>query len=151
LDTEEGAGSVQSKHNHSENYDNASLGLEQAWHFSPAWIQDLMVKMVQRHQATVRLKSLTKTSATTTITSQTIYCNLDSTRCTGWLWFELNEHPNRSKDTADQQFLIISKTFYNQNNLPKDLTNQVETLFNKAIGKSPISPQTIVMNAKPIH
>ncbi|KAF5277951.1 hypothetical protein FQR65_LT15840 [Abscondita terminalis] len=41
LETEEGAGSVQSKHQHSENYDNTSLGLEQAWHFSPAWIQDL--------------------------------------------------------------------------------------------------------------
>ncbi|MFW1737567.1 phage late control D family protein, partial [Acinetobacter sp. ULE_I001] len=41
LDIDEGAGSVQSKHSHSENYDNASLALEQAWHFSPAWIQDL--------------------------------------------------------------------------------------------------------------
>ena len=41
LEVEEGAGSVQSKHSHSDNQDNASLGLEQAWHFSPAWIQDL--------------------------------------------------------------------------------------------------------------
>lgn len=41
LDIDEGAGNVQSKHQHSENYDNASLGLEQVWHFSPAWIQDL--------------------------------------------------------------------------------------------------------------
>lgn len=41
LETEDGAGSVQSKHSHSDNQDNASLGLEQAWHFSPAWIKDL--------------------------------------------------------------------------------------------------------------
>ena len=41
LEQEEGAGTVQSKHKHSDNYDNASLGLEQAWHFSPAWMQDL--------------------------------------------------------------------------------------------------------------
>ncbi|MFW1950284.1 type VI secretion system tip protein VgrG, partial [Acinetobacter bereziniae] len=36
-----GAGNVQSKHQHSDQYDNASLGLEQVWHFSPAWTQDL--------------------------------------------------------------------------------------------------------------
>ena len=41
LEQEEGAGTVQSKHKHSDNQDNASLGLEQAWHFSPAWMQDL--------------------------------------------------------------------------------------------------------------
>ncbi|RZG71111.1 hypothetical protein EXE10_21350, partial [Acinetobacter sp. WCHAc060033] len=41
LEQEEGAGSVQSKHQHSNNQDNASLGLEQAWHISPAWMQDL--------------------------------------------------------------------------------------------------------------
>ncbi|WP_336936607.1 hypothetical protein, partial [Acinetobacter beijerinckii] len=28
-------------HQHSEQHNNASLGLEQAWHFSPAWMQDL--------------------------------------------------------------------------------------------------------------
>lgn len=41
LETEEGAGSMLTKHQHSDRYDSASLGLEQAWHFSPAWIQDL--------------------------------------------------------------------------------------------------------------
>ncbi len=37
----DGAGSVQSKHQHSSNYDNQSLSLEEAWHYSPAWMQDL--------------------------------------------------------------------------------------------------------------
>ncbi|MCH7392339.1 phage late control D family protein, partial [Acinetobacter dispersus] len=41
LEQEDGAGSVQSTHKHSDQHDNASLGLEQAWHFSPAWMQDL--------------------------------------------------------------------------------------------------------------
>lgn len=41
LEQEEGAGTVQSKHKYSNNQDNASLGLEQAWHVTPAWIQDL--------------------------------------------------------------------------------------------------------------
>lgn len=30
-----------SKHQHSENLDNSHLALEQAWSFSPAWMQDL--------------------------------------------------------------------------------------------------------------
>ncbi len=41
LEQDEGGGSVQSKHLHSNNQDNASLSLEQAWHVSPAWMQDL--------------------------------------------------------------------------------------------------------------
>ncbi len=41
LEQEEGIGSVQSKHQHSEQYDNTTLGLEQAWNYAPAWIGDL--------------------------------------------------------------------------------------------------------------
>ena len=38
---EDGAGSVLTKHRHSDNQNTESLGLEQAWHFSPAWTPDL--------------------------------------------------------------------------------------------------------------
>ncbi len=38
---EEGVGSVITTHLHSEQFDSASLSLEQAWHMSPAWMQDL--------------------------------------------------------------------------------------------------------------
>ncbi|MFX9799525.1 hypothetical protein ABTP18_20095, partial [Acinetobacter baumannii] len=41
LQQEEGSGSVQGTQKHSEHYDNASLNLEDAWHVSPAWMQDL--------------------------------------------------------------------------------------------------------------
>ena len=41
LQQTDGAGSVQSTHQHSANYDNQSLNLEDAWHVSPAWMQDL--------------------------------------------------------------------------------------------------------------
>ena len=41
LDIEDGAGSVLTKHRHSDNQNTESLGLEQAWHFSPAWTPDL--------------------------------------------------------------------------------------------------------------
>ena len=38
---EEGVGSVITTHLHSEQFGSASLSLEQAWHMSPAWMQDL--------------------------------------------------------------------------------------------------------------
>ena len=41
LSQEEGAGSVLSSHQHSQQHGNASLSLEQAWTISPAWISDL--------------------------------------------------------------------------------------------------------------
>ncbi|MBI1430885.1 hypothetical protein GU249_07220 [Acinetobacter baumannii] len=40
LQQEEVGGSVQ-RHPSTEHYDNASLNLEDAWHVSPAWMQDL--------------------------------------------------------------------------------------------------------------
>ncbi|MDM1786062.1 type VI secretion system Vgr family protein [Acinetobacter bereziniae] len=134
LDTDEGAGSVQSKHNHSENYDNASLGLEQAWHFSPAWIQDLNGEDGATPSGNSQVERFNQNLSN--------YYNVQAKQFTAistvrdaqvGYHFELNEHPSINlKDTADRQFLIISKTFYNQNNLPKDLTNQVETLLKQS-------------------
>jgi len=134
LDTDEGAGSVQSKHNHSENYDNASLGLEQAWHFSPAWIQDLNGEDGATPSGNSQVERFNQNLSN--------YYNVQAKQFTAistvrdaqvGYHFELNEHPSINlKDAADRQFLIISKTFYNQNNLPKDLTNQVETLLKQS-------------------
>ena len=42
---EEGVGSVITTHLHSEQFGSASLSLEQAWHMSPAWMQDLKGKI----------------------------------------------------------------------------------------------------------
>ncbi|KCY34488.1 rhs element Vgr family protein, partial [Acinetobacter baumannii 1262761-105] len=45
-------------------------------------------------------------------------------------WFELNEHPELDQhDSADKEFLILSKHYYNQNNLPKELQQQLERLL----------------------
>ncbi len=45
-------------------------------------------------------------------------------------WFELNEHPEIDRISgSDKEFLITSKKFYNQNNLPKDLTDQIAALL----------------------
>ena len=134
LVTEEGAGSVQSKHNHSENYDNASLGLEQAWHFSPAWIQDLNGEDGATKSGNGQIEKFNQTlshyynaqakqfSATSTVRDAHV----------GY-WFEFNEHPEIDQHAdADKQFLITAKTFQNQNNLPKDLNDQVGALLQQS-------------------
>ncbi|EOR06064.1 type VI secretion system Vgr family protein [Acinetobacter genomosp. 15BJ] len=131
LEQEDGAGSVQSTHKHSAQYDNASLGLEQAWHFSPAWMQDLngedgatasgnaqIEKLNQNLGQYYDLQSKQFTAHTTVRDTQVGY------------WFELAEHPEIDQhDGADKEFLITSKNFYNQNNLPKDLQQQIHQLL----------------------
>ena len=47
-------------------------------------------------------------------------------------WFNLQEHPEIDQhEGADQEFLIIAKNFYNQNNL-KDLHQQVSQLLTQS-------------------
>ncbi|AYO52822.1 type VI secretion system Vgr family protein [Acinetobacter wuhouensis] len=134
LETEEGAGSVQSKHSHSDNQDNASLGLEQAWHFSPAWIQDLngedgatksgnsQIEKFNENLSNYYDSKAKQFTATSTVRDANV----------GY-WFEFNEHPEIDQhDGSDKEFLITSKTFYNQNNLPKDLTDQVTALLKQS-------------------
>ncbi|MCX5466787.1 type VI secretion system Vgr family protein [Acinetobacter nematophilus] len=134
LEIEEGAGNVLSKHQHSGNYDNASLGLEQVLHFSPAWVSDLngedgatpsgnsQVERFNQNLSNYYDSQAKQFTATSTVRDAHV----------GY-YFDLNEHPSiGQKNSSDNQFLIISKAFYNQNNLPKDLTYQVEALLKQS-------------------
>ncbi len=134
LQQTDGAGSVQSKHQHSTNYDNQSLSLEEAWHFSPAWMQDLngedgatsasnqqLEKFNQNLSAYYDAQSKQFIAKTTVRDTQVGY------------WFELNEHPEINQhESTDKEFLIIGKNYYNQNNLPKDLNQQIQTLLQQS-------------------
>ncbi|MGQ1605035.1 type VI secretion system Vgr family protein [Acinetobacter baumannii] len=134
LQQTDGAGSVQSKHQHSTNYDNQSLSLEEAWHFSPAWMQDLngedgatsasnqqLEKFNQNLSAYYDAQSKQFIAKTTVRDTQVGY------------WFELNEHPEIDQhESTDKEFLIIGKNYYNQNNLPKDLNQQIQTLVQQS-------------------
>lgn len=126
-----GAGSVQSTHRHSDQYDNASLGLEQVWHFSPAWIQDLkgedgvtpsgysQIEKFNQNLGNYYNSQAKQFIATTTVRDAQV----------GY-WFELAEHPEIDQhDGTDKEFLIMGKHFYNQNNLPKDITHQINQLL----------------------
>ncbi|MFI8010564.1 type VI secretion system Vgr family protein [Acinetobacter sp. ABJ_C4_1] len=134
LEQTDGVGSVQSKHLHSSNYDNQSLSLEEAWHYSPAWMQDLnsedgatsasnqqLEKFNQNLSAYYDAQSKQFIAKTTVRDTQVGY------------WFELNEHPEIDQhESSDKEFLIVGKNYYNQNNLPKDLNQQIQTLVQQS-------------------
>ena len=131
LDQEEGIGSVQSKHQHSEHYDNATLGLEQAWNYSPAWIGDLKGEdgvtksgNQQVERLNQNLHNYYEAQAKRFIAQTTV-----RDAYVGY-YFELNEHLEIDQhESTDRSFLIISKSFFNQNNLPKDLNDQINGLL----------------------
>ncbi len=134
LEQEDGAGSVQSKHQHSQQHDNASLGLEDAWHFTPAWMQDLngedgatasgntQIEKLNQHLSHYHDAQAKQFIASTTVRDTQV----------GY-WFKLNEHPEIDQHkSVDQEFLIIKKEWFNQNNLPKDLNQQIQKLINQS-------------------
>ncbi|WP_151742698.1 MULTISPECIES: type VI secretion system Vgr family protein [unclassified Acinetobacter] len=134
LEQEEGAGSVQSKHYQSDQHDNQQLALEQAWHFSPAWIQDLKGEDGATKAGNAQIEKLNQNLSQYYDSQAKQFVATSTVRDTpvGY-WFELNEHPEIDQhDGADKEFLISSKTFYNQNNLPKDLTDQVAALLQQS-------------------
>ncbi|WP_335957113.1 type VI secretion system Vgr family protein [Acinetobacter bereziniae] len=139
LETEEGAGNVQSKYQHSAQYDNASLGLEQVWHFSPAWIPDLNGEDGATPSGNSQIERFNQNLSNYYDAQAKQFTAISTVRdAQVGYHFELNQHPSLElKDSADQQFLIISKIFYNQNNLPKDLSHQVETLLKQSDWQRP--------------
>ncbi|AMW78310.1 type VI secretion system protein [Acinetobacter sp. TGL-Y2] len=131
LEQDEGAGSVVTKHQHSNNQDVASLGLEQAFHVSPAWIQDLKGEDGATKSSKNQIEKLNE-NLSLYFNSQAKHFKATSTVRDAHVgyWFELIEHPEIDQHSgSDKEFLITSKIFYNQNNLPKDLTDQVTALL----------------------
>ena len=131
LEQEDGAGSVQSTHKHSEQHDNASLGLEQAWHFSPAWMQDLNGEDGATQSGNAQIEKLNQNLGQYYDLQSKQFVAKTTVRDThvGY-WFELAEHPEIDQhDGGDKEFLITGKHFYNQNNLPKDLQQQIHQLL----------------------
>ncbi|MFW1800688.1 type VI secretion system Vgr family protein [Acinetobacter nematophilus] len=134
LETEEGAGNVQSKHQHSDHYDNASLGLEQVWHFSPAWIPDLNGEDGATPSGNSQIERFNQ-NLSNYYDAQAKQFTAHSTVRDAQVgyWFEFNEHPEIDRHSgADRQFLIIEKRYYNQNNLPKDLNEQINRLVEQS-------------------
>ncbi|NUG23825.1 type VI secretion system Vgr family protein [Acinetobacter lactucae] len=133
LQQEEGSGSVQGTQKHSEHYDNASLNLEDAWHVSPAWMQDLKGEDQATASGNSQIEQLNQyINAYHHLSSKQFTVSGNVRDAQVGYWFELNDHPELDQhDSADKEFLILSKHYYNQNNLPKELQQQLERLLPK--------------------
>lgn len=127
---DEGNGSIQSAHLHSEQHNNESLSLEQAWSIEPAWTTDLTGADQATISSTQQIEKLNQ-NMTAYQEFQAKYFTAHSSVRDAQVgyWFELTGHPEiDTHERADRQFLIYEKQFYNQNNLPKALQQQVERL-----------------------
>ncbi|WP_427837840.1 type VI secretion system Vgr family protein [Acinetobacter baumannii] len=132
LSQEDASGSVVSSHQHSALRDNESLSLEQAWNISPAWISDLKGEDQATASSNSQLDRLNKHLNQYQALQAKYFTAHSSVRDTqvGY-WFQLLDYPELEKNHSqqDKEFLILNKHFYNQNNLPKDIQDQVEKLL----------------------
>ncbi|MDX8252228.1 type VI secretion system Vgr family protein [Acinetobacter pittii] len=132
LSQEDASGSVVSSHQHSAQRDNESLSLEQAWNISPAWINDLKGEDQATASNNTQLEKLNMHLNQYQALQAKYFTAHSSVRDTqvGY-WFQLIDYPELEKNHSqqDREFLILNKHFYNQNNLPKDIQDQVEKLL----------------------
>lgn len=132
LSQEDASGSVVSSHQHSTQRDNESLSLEQAWNISPAWISDLKGEDQATASSNSQLEKLNIHLNQYQALQAKYFTAHSSVRDTqvGY-WFQLHDYPELEKNHSqqDKEFLILNKHFYNQNNLPKDIQDQVEKLL----------------------
>lgn len=132
LSQEDASGSVVSSHQHSAQRDNESLSLEQAWNISPAWISDLKGEDQATASSNSQLEKLNMHLNQYQALQAKYFTVHSSVRDTqvGY-WFQLHDYPELEKNHSqqDREFLILNKHFYNQNNLPKDIQDQVEKLL----------------------
>ena len=129
LSQQDGSGSIVSSHKHSSQRDNESLSLEQAWSLSPSWISDLKGEDQATVSSNDQLDKLNRHLSQYQALQAKYFTAHSSVRdAQVGYWFQLVEHPELDKNHAenDKEFLILSKHFYNQNNLPKDIQGQVE-------------------------
>lgn len=132
LSQEDASGSVISLHKHSSQRDNESLSLEQALNISPAWISDLKGEDQATASSNSQLEKLNIHLNQYQSLQAKYFTAHSSVRDTqvGY-WFQLLDYPELEKNHSqhDKEFLILNKHFYNQNNLPKDIQDQVEKLL----------------------
>lgn len=132
LSQEDASGSVVSSHQHSAQRENESLSLEQAWNISPAWISDLKGEDQATASSNSQLEKLNMHLNQYQALQAKYFTAHSSVRDTqvGY-WFQLIDYPELEKNHSqqDREFLILNKHFYNQNNLPKDIQEQVEKLL----------------------
>ncbi|MBJ9951272.1 type VI secretion system tip protein VgrG, partial [Acinetobacter bereziniae] len=106
----------------------------QVWHFSPAWVPDLNGEDGATASGNSQIERFNQNLSNYYDAQAKQFTAISTVRdAQVGYYLELKGHPQiDQKDSADQQFLIISKTFYNQNNLPKDLNEQINRLVEQS-------------------
>ncbi|MCX5468557.1 type VI secretion system Vgr family protein [Acinetobacter nematophilus] len=128
---EDGAGTVLSSHKHSAHRDNESLSLEQAWSLSPAWIRDLKGEDQATTSGNHQLDKLsTQLNQYQALQAKYFKAQSSVRDLQVGYWFKLTGHPELDRNHRENnEMLILSKHFYNQNNFPKDIQGQIEKLL----------------------
>ncbi|AXQ23845.1 type VI secretion system tip protein VgrG [Acinetobacter wuhouensis] len=124
--------SVLSHHTHSDQQDNETLSLEQAWTISPAWTSDLKGEDQTTTSSSAQIEKLNNQLTQYQELQSKYFTATSSVRdAQVGYWFELKEHPEIDQhEGSDREFLILGKNFYNQNNLPKELQDQLSRILN---------------------
>ncbi|WP_216935941.1 MULTISPECIES: type VI secretion system Vgr family protein [unclassified Acinetobacter] len=123
-----------SNHPQSGVQENASLHLEDAWSISPAWTSDLNSEDQATASSTAQLDRLNQ-QLNDYHALQSKYFKVSSSVRDAQVgyWFELQQHPEIDQHPAhEREFLILAKRFYNQNNLPKDILLQLNSLLSQS-------------------
>lgn len=128
---QEGAGKIFSKHKNSAQYTNEQLNLEQSMLISPAWIGDFEQKDHVTPSSNRQVDRLNQQLIDYEDLNAKCFIAYGSVRdAQVGYYFELNEHPEIDQQHKNaKEFLILSKYSYNQNNFPKDISEQLERLL----------------------
>ncbi|RZG75874.1 type VI secretion system tip protein VgrG [Acinetobacter wuhouensis] len=131
LSQDQGESSL-SNHTHSDQQDNETLSLEQAWTISPAWTSDLKGEDQTTASSSAQIAKLNNQLTQYQELQSKYFTATSSVRdAQVGYWFELKEHPEIDQhEGSDREFLILGKNFYNQNNLPKELQDQLSRILN---------------------
>ncbi|MBB4810334.1 type VI secretion system VgrG family protein [Acinetobacter johnsonii] len=125
---------VLSAHQHSDQQDNESLGLEQVWCVSPAWAGDLQGEDQATPANSSQLDRLNQQLNQYHELQAKYFTAKSSVRdAQVGYWFEMVDHPEIDQHVSvEREFLILGKVFYNQNNLPKELLQQFNLLLKES-------------------
>lgn len=123
-----------SNHQQSDIHANATLQLEDAWNISPAWTGDLNHEDQVTASGIAQLDRLNQQLNDYHALQSKYFKASSSVRdAQVGYWFELQQHPEIDQHPAhEREFLILAKRFYNQNNLPKDILSQLDSLLEKS-------------------
>lgn len=118
----------------SSTQNSEALSLEQAWCVSPAWMQDLTGQDQVTAASTEQLEQLGQQLAQY-YDLQAKYFSAQSNLRDAQVgyWFELHGHAEIDQHPQpEREFLILSKQFYNQNNLAPELQQHFLSLLQQS-------------------